>query len=83
MTGAVTVNERERLRVLFGLFGTKQFRDRSPVYEALSEAVSEAVRGDDDLLDLMIVSAPDDQRRPSLLFAAVNLLLAPDRKSVV
>jgi len=74
VTGVVTVNERERLRVLFGLFGTKQCRGRSPVYEALSEAV----RADDDLLDLMVVSAPDDQRRPSLLFAAVNLLLAAD-----
>lgn len=62
----------ERLRLLFRLFGANQCRGRSPVYEALSEGVAQ----DDGLLGL-VLSASADQRRPSLLFAAVNLLLAP------
>jgi hypothetical protein len=66
------MDERERLRVFFRIFGAKQCRGRSPVYEALSEAAA----GSDDLLDLVVDSAASDQRRPSLLFAAVNLLLA-------
>jgi len=41
------------------------------VYEALSEGIA----GDDGLLDLLM-STPGEQRRPSLLFAVVNLLLA-------
>jgi hypothetical protein len=41
------------------------------VYEALSEGVPR----DDTLLDLLL-SAPGEQQRPSLLFAAVNRLLA-------
>lgn len=68
----VAAGERERLRVLFRLFGATQCRGRSPVYEALSDAVA----GADELLDLVIESASSDQRRPSLLFATVNLLLA-------
>jgi hypothetical protein len=60
-----------RLRRLFHLFGTTQCRGRSLVYETLSEAVL----SDHDLLGLLLAT-PDDQRRPSLLFAGVNLLLA-------
>src|SRR5215475_14194372 len=62
--------ETEGLRRLFRFFAATQGHGRSPVYELLSEAVV----GDDDLLDPLL-SAPADQRRPSLLFAAVNLLL--------
>ena len=62
--------ETEQLRRLFRFFSATRGRGRSPVYELLSEAVV----GDDDLLDLLL-SAPVQQRRPSLLFAAVNLLL--------
>lgn len=65
------VFEVERLRRLFRFFAATQCRGRSPVYEALSEGVA----GDDELLDLLM-STPGEQRRPSLLFAAVNLLLA-------
>jgi hypothetical protein len=61
----------ERLRRLFHVFGAARGRGRSPVYEALSVGVA----GDDGLLALLL-DTPDDQRRPSLLFAAVNLLLA-------
>ena len=39
------------------------------------EKLSEGVAGDDGLLDLLM-RTPSDQRRPSLLFAAVNHLLA-------
>ncbi|WP_460341507.1 DUF2332 domain-containing protein [Actinoallomurus acanthiterrae] len=63
--------EVQRLRRLFRFFAATQCRGRSPVYEALSEGVA----GDDGLLDLLM-STPSEQRRPSLLFAAVNLLLA-------
>jgi hypothetical protein len=62
--------ETEQLRRLFRFFSATQGRGRSPVYELLSESVV----GDGDLLDLLL-SAPVQQRRPSLLFAAVNLLL--------
>jgi hypothetical protein len=41
------------------------------VYETLSEGVA----GDDSLLALLL-DTPEEQRRPSLLFAAANLLLA-------
>ena len=63
----------ERLRRLFRFFAATQCRGRSAVYEALSEGIA----GDDGLLDLLM-AAPDDQRRPSLLLAAVNFLLASD-----
>jgi hypothetical protein len=65
--------ETETLRRLFRVFSAARGKGSSPVYEVLSEAVA----GDDDLLDLLL-SAPAEQRRPSLLFAAVNLLLAED-----
>lgn len=65
--------EVQRLRFLFRLFAGTQCRGRSPVYEALSEGIA----GDDRLLDVLM-STPGEQRRPSLLFAAVNLLLASD-----
>lgn len=65
--------EVQRLRRLFRLFAATQCRGRSRVYEALSEGVA----GEDELLDLLM-SAPGEQRRPSLLFAAVNLLSASD-----
>ncbi|HUN32458.1 MAG TPA: DUF2332 domain-containing protein [Trebonia sp.] len=60
-----------RLRRLFLFFAATQCRGRSRVYETLSEGVA----GDGALLDLLM-STPAQQRRPSLLFAAVNLLLA-------
>ena len=63
--------EAERLRRLFRFFAATQCRGRSAVYETLSEGVA----GRDDLLNLLM-STPSEQRRPSLLFAAVNLLLA-------
>ena len=65
--------EAERLRRLFRFFAATQCRGRSAVYEALSEGVA----GDDGLLGLLMAT-PGEQRRPSLLFAAVNLLLASD-----
>ncbi|MCA1224100.1 DUF2332 domain-containing protein [Streptomyces sp. 8L] len=64
----------ERLRRLFRFFGATQARGRSPVYEALSEGVAR----DDGLLALLL-DTPETQRRPALLFAAVNLLLASRR----
>ena len=64
------VFEVERLRRLFRFFAATQCRGRSPVYEALSEGVAR----DDELLDLLM-STLGEHRRPSLLFAAVNLLL--------
>lgn len=63
--------ERERLRRLFRFFSATQGHGRSLVYETLSEGIV----SDEGLLDLLL-AAPDQQRRPSLLFAAVNLLLA-------
>jgi hypothetical protein len=70
--------EVRRLRRLFQFFAATQCRGRSAVYEALSEGVAT----DDRLLDL-VMSAPAEQRRPSLLFAAVNLLLASDPGSAL
>lgn len=61
----------ELLRRLFRSFAATQCRGRSPVYETLSEGIV----ADDELLGLLL-STPGHQRRPSLLFAAVNLLLA-------
>lgn len=63
--------EADWLRRLFRLFADTQCRGRSAVYAALSHGVV----ADDDLLDLL-ARTPRDQRRPSLLFAAVNHLLA-------
>ena len=63
----------ERLRRLFRFFAATQCHGRSAVYEALSESIA----GDNGLLGLLM-AAPGDQRRPSLLFASVNLLLASD-----
>jgi hypothetical protein len=68
--------EVQRLRLLFRLFAGTQCRGRSPVYEALSQGIA----SDEGLLDLLM-STPGEQRRPSLLFAAVNLLLASDPDS--
>ena len=63
----------EELRRLFRFFAATQCRGRSAVYEALSESVA----GDDRLLELIMIASPE-QRRPSLLFASVNWLLAQD-----
>ncbi len=63
----------EELRNLFRFFSTTQCRGRSAVYETLADRVA----GDDQLLQL-VMAAPPEQRRPSLLFAAVNWLLARD-----
>jgi hypothetical protein len=60
-----------RLRGLFRYFAATQCRGRSPVYETLSHGVA-----DDDILLDRLMRTPSDQRRPSLLFAAVNLVLA-------
>ncbi|WP_406445282.1 DUF2332 domain-containing protein [Streptomyces sp. NBC_00631] len=68
--------EAERLRLLFRFFSAAHGAGRSPVYKTLSEGVA----GDDNLLALLL-DVPDQQRRPSLLFAAVNLLLASRRDS--
>ena len=53
------------------MFAAKQCRGRSLVYETLAEAAA----ADDGLLDLLLAT-PETQRRPSLLFAAVNSILA-------
>jgi hypothetical protein len=58
-------------RRLFRFFAATQCRGRSPVYEALSEGVADS----DALLDLLM-STPAEQRRPTLLLAAVSFLLA-------
>jgi hypothetical protein len=63
--------EVERLRSLFQDFAASQCRGRSLVYERLSEGLAD----DDGLLGLLL-STPGEQRRPSLFFAAVNVLLA-------
>lgn len=63
----------ERLRSLFRDFAANQCRGRSAVYETLSDGIAR----DDGLLELAMV-APPEQRRPSLLFGAVNSLLAND-----
>jgi hypothetical protein len=63
--------EVQQLRRLFLFFAATQCRGRSLVYERLSEGVA----SDSGLLDLLM-STPRQQRRPSLLFGAVNLLLA-------
>ncbi|HEY6495587.1 MAG TPA: DUF2332 domain-containing protein [Trebonia sp.] len=69
--GARRGAEAERLRQLFRFFAATQCCGHSLVYETLSEGVA----GDDTLLGLLM-RTPGDQRRPSLLFAAVNHLLA-------
>lgn len=63
--------EIERLRHLARVFGETQCRGHSAVYERLSVTVA----SNDDLLRL-VLSAPAAQRRPALLFAAVNRILA-------
>ncbi|GAB3745554.1 DUF2332 domain-containing protein [Microlunatus parietis] len=68
----------EQLSHLFRFFGETQCRGRSDVYATLSAAVAD----DDQLLELTS-TAPPDQRRPSLLFAAVNLLLANDQDAAL
>jgi hypothetical protein len=69
--GAGRAAGAERLRRLFRVFAATQCRGRSPVYEALSEGVADS----DALLDLLM-STPAEQRRPTLLLAAVSFLLA-------
>lgn len=66
-----TAVDLDRLRLLFRQFAAKQCRGRSLVYETLAEAVADG----EELLGLLL-TAPHTQRRPSLLFAAVNALLA-------
>ncbi|MGZ0153000.1 DUF2332 domain-containing protein [Kribbella sp. WER1] len=61
----------DQLRALFELFGTTQAAGRSRVYEVLSAEIV----GDEEILGLMLGTAPV-QRKPSLLFACVNALLA-------
>ena len=66
-----TADELRRLERFFRIFAATQCHGRSLVYERLSEGIA----GDDDALRLLM-RAPAQQRRPSLLLAAVNLLLA-------
>ncbi|MBT2233930.1 DUF2332 family protein [Nonomuraea sp. NEAU-A123] len=66
-----STDEAGRLRRLFQFFADTQCRGRSLVYETLSKGVA----GNDALLD-MLMRTPSEQRRPSLLFAAANLILA-------
>lgn len=70
---ASPVKSVESLRESFLFFAATQCRGRSAVYETLSEGVA----GDDSLLDLLLTT-PKEQRRPSLLFAAVNSLLSAE-----
>jgi len=66
-----TAGQMRRLERFFRIFAATQCHGRSLVYERLSEAIA----GDDDTLRLLL-RTPEQQRRPSLLLAAVNLLLA-------
>jgi len=68
---AGTAGEIRRLERFFRIFAATQCHGRSLVYERLSEAIA----GDDDTLRLLL-QTPAEQQRPSLLLAAVNLLLA-------
>ena len=70
--------EVQRLRYLLRFFAATQCRGHSAVYEALSEGIAD----DHGLLDLLM-TAPGEQRRPTLLLAAVNLLLASDPGSAL
>jgi hypothetical protein len=63
--------DNERLRRLFRFFAATQAHGRSLVYETLSLGVA-----DDDALLGLLARTPEEQRRPSLLLAAVNRLLA-------
>jgi hypothetical protein len=63
----------ERVRRLFAVFAGSQGPGRSAVYAALTAGIV----ADDQLCGLLL-DAPSEQRRPSLLFAAVNYLLAAD-----
>jgi hypothetical protein len=75
---SAAADEIGRLRLLFRNFAAKQCHGRSAVYERLSEEIA----GDDDALR-MLLPAPGEQRRPSLLLAAVNLLLASQPDSLL
>jgi hypothetical protein len=66
-----TADELRLLERFFRIFAATQCRGHSLVYERLSEGIAD----DDDTLRLLL-QAPGEQRRPSLLLAAVNLLLA-------
>ena len=66
-----TADELRRLERFFRIFAATQCHGRSLVYERLSEGIA----GDEDTLRLLM-QTPQEQRRPSLLLAAVNLLLA-------
>jgi hypothetical protein len=63
--------ETEHLRRLFRVFGGALGQGRSLVYAALSKGIP----SNEELLDLLM-RTPSDQRRPSLLFASVNHILA-------
>ena len=66
-----TADELRRLERFFRIFAATQCHGHSLVYERLSEGIA----GDEDTLRLLM-QTPQEQRRPSLLLAAVNLLLA-------
>jgi hypothetical protein len=71
LPAAGLADELRRLGRFFQVFAATQCHGRSLVYERLSEAIA----GDDDTLRLLM-QTPGEQRKPSLLLAAVNLLLA-------
>jgi hypothetical protein len=66
-----TADELRRLERFFRIFAAAQCHGHSLVYERLSEEIA----GDEDTLRLLM-QTPSEQRRPSLLLAAVKLLLA-------
>jgi hypothetical protein len=66
-----TADELRRLERFFRIFAATQCHGHSLVYERLSEGIA----GDENTLRLLM-QTPQEQRRPSLLLAAVNLLLA-------
>ncbi len=65
-----TENRRERLAQGFHHFAIQQAAGRSPLYRCLAKAISR--RSD---VALALLEAPAQQRRPTLLFAAVHDLL--------
>jgi len=70
IAAAADVAQMAYLARLFRFFGRTQCEGRSAVYAGLSAAVAE----EPEVLGLLL-RAPAEQRRPSLLFAAVNHLL--------
>jgi hypothetical protein len=68
---SATAGELRRLERFFRIFAATQCQGRSPVYERLAAAIA-----DDETTLCLLLHARGEQRRPSLLLAAVNRLLA-------